>query len=157
MCIIALMVDFEGERMMCVDWGRKRIGLAISDPTLSLAYPLTTIQHVSRQRDAEVVIEKAEEVNAGLIIVGVTYDENNELTPSGRSASRFAEELRSKTNIQIKLWDEESTTTQAKTDAVIMNLPKSKRKGHLDAMAAAIGLQNYLNKFHHEEKKKKNR
>ena len=134
----------EENRILCVDWGKVRIGLAISDQTRTIARPLKVINHVSRHNDAKIVLETAKKHQAGLIIIGVTLDEKKVLTPTGRSACRFAEEMRAQSTIPIEFWDEDFSTASAKSSAINMGLPKEKRKGHLDAIAAAIILQNYL-------------
>lgn len=141
----------EENRIMCVDWGKVHIGLAISDQTRTIARPLKVINHVSRQVDAKIILETAKKHHAGLIIIGVTLDEEKNLTPIGRSACRFAEEMRVQSMIPIEFWDEDFSTASARSSAVEMGLPKAKRKGHLDAIAAAIILQNYLDKKKNEK------
>lgn len=131
-------------RVMGVDWGGKRIGLATSDETCTIAKPLLVFQHRSKHEDAMRVLAEAEKQQVNLIIIGVTYDDENNLTPSGRRANRFAEELGKNSSIPIKMWSEEFSTSKAKQNAIMMNLPKSKRKGHLDAIAAANILQDFL-------------
>ena len=138
------MDEKQSGRIMGVDWGGKRIGLATSDETCTIAKPLLVFQHRSRHEDAMKVLEEAEKQQVNLIIVGVTYDDENNLTPSGRRANRFAEELGVKSGIPVKIWSEEFSTSKAKQNSLMMNLPKSKRKGHLDAMAAANILQDFL-------------
>jgi hypothetical protein len=63
--------------VLAVDWGRKRLGLAVSDPTCTLARPLGVLKHFSRREDAEKILEIAQENNVGMIIIGVTYDDNH--------------------------------------------------------------------------------
>ena len=136
--------DF-GKPILAVDWGRKRLGLAISDPTGTIARPLEMIEHVSRRRDAERIIEIALERSIGLIIVGVTYNENSIPTHTGQSAMRLLEEIKSYGDIPVLAWDEEGSTRVAISTNVEMGSSRKKRKGHLDSKAAAIFLQNFLN------------
>ena len=78
---------------MAVDWGSKRIGVAISDPTGKIARPLGIVNsHISFRRCQE-NCHAFQENSVDTIIVGVTYDDENDLTPSGRSANRLAEEI----------------------------------------------------------------
>lgn len=131
-------------RILAVDWGAKRIGLAISDPTRTIASPLTVIQHTSRSQDAQAIVDIANEKGAEMILVGVTYDYENELTPAGRSAMRLAEAVRLKTDITVEVYNEEGSTQEAKRSRLQMGVPKRKRKGHFDQIAATIFLQRYL-------------
>ena len=80
--------DF-GKPILAVDWGGKRLGLAISDQTGTLARPLEMIEHISRRKNAERIIEIALEKRVGLIIVGVTYNENSTPTHTGKSSIRL--------------------------------------------------------------------
>jgi len=134
------------ERVLAVDWGSRRIGLAVSDPTRTIARPLGVIGHVSRVIDAQAVIEIAESHQVQLIIVGVTYDENHGLSPIGRRCSRFADQVRMLTDIPVVLWDEDLSTAKAKQSAVDINIPRKKRMGHRDAAASAHILQDYLDR-----------
>ena len=131
-------------KILAVDWGSKRIGLAISDETQTLARPLHVLEHISRAEDARRVIEAADQDGASLIIVGVTYSDENELSPSGRSAQRLAAEIEMQASIKLILWDEEFSTNVMKETMILTGSPRSKRSGHSDDKAAAIILQSYL-------------
>ena len=102
-------------RVLAVDHGEKRIGLAVSDPTGTIANPLTVFKHVSRAIDAAQVATIASEQEAGLIVVGQSFDENGEPTLAGRRAARFAEALQGQTDIPIQMWDESFSTQEART------------------------------------------
>lgn len=134
----------ESRKVLAVDWGAKRIGLAVSDPKGKLARPLAVIQHISREENARRILEKAREVEVDTIIMGVTYADGNELSPSGRSAQRLAEEIEKQSTFKVILWDEDFTTQEAKEVMINSGLSRSKRRGHADDRAAAIILQNYL-------------
>jgi len=136
--------DDSGRPILAVDWGRKRMGLAVSDPTWTLTRPLDVIEHVSRRKDAERILEIARENDASMIILGVTYDDNRTLTHNGRSAMRLLEEIKNLGSIPVTPWDEEGSTRAAISSRVEMGSSKKKRKGHLDSIAAAIFLQDYL-------------
>jgi len=133
-----------GKCVLAVDWGGKRLGIAISDEARILARPLKVILHTSRKRDAEEIIRVAEVNDAGLIVVGVTYDSDGELTPSGRSAQRLNMEIKTQTSVPTILYDEGGSTKNAISHQITMGTKRKKRKGHLDAYAAAIILQTYL-------------
>jgi putative Holliday junction resolvase len=132
------------QRFLAVDPGDKRIGLAISDPTGTIASPLSIILHEAREKDAARIIGIAKEHQASGIVVGIALDSNGDPGPRARKATRLAEVIRQLTEIQVILWDESGTTQQAKSAYVKMNIPKKKRSGHLDDIAATVLLQSYL-------------
>ncbi len=131
-------------RILAVDHGEKRIGLAISDPTATFASPLKVIKHVSRLLDAAQVASLAAENYAGLIVIGQSFDEQGQPNLAGRRAARFAEALREQTPIPLILWDESLSTRDARATRNEMGVSHRKRSGHLDELSAVIILQSYL-------------
>jgi putative Holliday junction resolvase len=131
-------------RILAIDPGEKRIGVAISDPTGTIANPLTVIKHVSRAIDAAMIAQLASEHGARRIIVGQALDIDGQPTPSGRSAARLADAVRSQTDIPIELWDESGSTQAARRARIALGAPRRKRRGHLDELAATYILQTYL-------------
>lgn len=133
-------------KVIAVDWGAKRIGLAISDSTQTLARPLTIIEHKSRKENAKRIIEIANEMGADIVIIGVTYSDGNQLSPSGRSAFRLAKEVEAYSNLRVFLWDEEFTTVEAKTAHILSGKSREKKRKHYDDTAATVLLQDYLDR-----------
>ena len=131
-------------RILAVDHGEKRIGLALSDPTETIASPLKVIHHVSRIVDAAQVADIAAQNEVGLIVVGQSYDEDGNPHLAGRRAGRFADELRSQTNIPIEMWDESFSTQIARSARIELGVSRKKRAGHQDVFAAVVILQSYL-------------
>jgi putative holliday junction resolvase len=131
-------------RILAVDPGSKRIGLAISDPTGTIANPLTVIMHVARLVDAAAVAELAVSHAAGLIVIGQSFDENGNPSFEGRRSMRFAEALKTQTTIPVILWDESFTTQAARLARLQMGVKRKNRSGHLDDLAATALLQSYL-------------
>ncbi len=131
-------------RILAVDHGSKRIGLAISDPTGMIANPLAVIPHTSRILDAATVAELAASHEAGMIIVGQSFDESGQPNLSGRRSARFAAILRTQTSIPIVMWDEDFSTQSARSARIAMGASRRKRSGHLDDLAATVLLQSYL-------------
>jgi putative Holliday junction resolvase len=131
-------------RILAVDPGEKRIGIALSDPTATIANPLTVIQHVSRALDAATVAQLAQDNQVGLIVVGEALDENSEPTPQSRRARRLAAAIRSQTDQPVVLWDESGSTQAARAARLAMGVTRRKRSGHLDDLAATVILQSYL-------------
>lgn len=131
-------------KVLGVDPGDKRIGVAISDPTGTLARPLTVVQHRAREKDAQKIIEIAEMEEVGMIVVGWALDSQGEVGFRARKSKRFADAIQSKTALTVKMWDESGTTQAAIQSRVALNVSRKKRKGHLDDIAASILLQDFL-------------
>ena len=131
-------------RILAVDPGSKRIGVAISDETGTIANPLTVVAHVSRLVDAAAVAQIAVDHQAGLIVVGQAFDDTGRPSLAGRSAARFAEALKIQTDLPIVLWDEAFTTRDARSARIDLGVSRRKRSGHLDHLAATVLLQSYL-------------
>ena len=135
-------------RILAVDPGDKRIGIALSDPTGTIASPLTVLEHLSRLVDAASIAALAAEHGAIRIVVGQTLDDDNLPTPQGRKAMRLAEAIRAQTRLEVVLWDETGSTQAARTAHIVMGGSSRQRRqrgrGHLDDMAATYILQTYL-------------
>lgn len=131
-------------RILAVDHGEKRIGLALSDPTATLASPLTVIKHVSRLLDAAQVADLAAQNEAGLIVIGQSFDDEGQPNLAGRRAAKFAEALREQTQIPVVLWDESFSTQDARSALLELGVSRKQRAGHHDALAAVMILRSYL-------------
>jgi putative Holliday junction resolvase len=131
-------------RILAVDPGDKNIGIAISDPTGTIANPLTVIQHVSRPIDAATIAQLAHENTTERIIIGQSFDLDGKPNFQGRKAARLAAAIRTQTEIPVELWDEAYSTQVARFARISLGGPRSKRKGHLDELAATVILQSYL-------------
>ncbi len=131
-------------RVMAVDHGEKRIGLAISDQTGTLARPLFVIKHVSREIDARKALDAATENGAELIIVGQSLDEEGRPNAAGRRAGRFVDALRAAGTIPIAMWDESMSTQDARATRLANGVGRKRRGSAIDAVAAEMILQSYL-------------
>ena len=131
-------------RILAVDHGEKRIGLALSDATATIATPLKVIEHVSRAIDAAQVADLAVQNDVELIVIGQSFDEDGNPNPAGRKAARFADELKNQTDLPIQLWDESFSTQEARAARIELGVSRKNRAGHQDAFAAVVILQSYL-------------
>ena len=131
-------------RILAVDPGEKRLGLAISDPSGTIANPLTVLKHTSRPLDAAAIAQIAEENQVGQIVVGQALDADNQPTLQSRRAVHLAEAIRQQTGLPVALWDETGSTQAARAARIAMGVPRRKRRGHLDDLAATYILQTYL-------------
>jgi putative Holliday junction resolvase len=130
--------------IIAVDPGEKRLGIAISDPTATIANPLQVIDHVSRPVDAASIAQIAIEKGAELIVIGQALDEENRPTPQARRAARLAGAIREQTSLPVLLWDESGSTQTARQARIALGASRSKRRGHMDELAATVILQTYL-------------
>ena len=131
-------------KILCVDHGEKRIGLAVSDLTGTIASPLTVINHVARTVDAAQVAGLAAEQGAEKIIVGQSFDEEGNPNAAGRSAARCAEALHGQTSLPGERWDESLSTQDARMARIQSGASRKRRAGHPDSLAAVVILQSYL-------------
>jgi len=131
-------------RILAVDPGGKRLGVAISDPNGKIANPYTVLNHVSRVIDAASIAQIAKENEVMIIIVGQSLDVDGKPTPQGRSAGRLALAIRQQTSIQVILWDETGSTQTARAARIALGANRRKRSGHLDDLAATVILQSFL-------------
>jgi putative holliday junction resolvase len=134
-------------RILAVDPGEKRLGLAISDPSATIANPLAVLTHVSRLVDAASIADLALQNQAGLIIVGQSLDDENQPTLQSRRAAHLADAIRHQSGLPVELWDESFSTYAARAAHIAMGASPHKRRGknaHLDDLAATYILQTYL-------------
>ncbi len=119
--------------------------LSIGYGTISAQPPIrSTTDHPRIYFDAAQVAALAVEHQAGLILVGQSFDEDGNPNAAGRSAARFAEALRAQTDIPVQMWDESLSTHDARASRLALGVSRKKRAGHHDAIAATVILQSYL-------------
>jgi putative Holliday junction resolvase len=123
-------------KVLAVDPGDVRIGLAVSDPSGVIARPLKVIRHRSRRRDVERILREAEDQEVEMILVGVPLDLEGEEGPQARKALRLVNSLKETSKIVIQTWDESGSSQRARSIR--------KKDEMLDARAAAVILQEYL-------------
>lgn len=134
----------EPGRILAVDPGEKRLGLAISDPTQTIASPLMVLPSQSMKQDALEILKTAADQDAVLIIVGHPLHWDGAESAQAKGARQLVELLQELGDLPVDLADEYGTTQAARDTRLKMNVSREKRSGHLDDLAAAILLQNYL-------------
>lgn len=132
-------------RIMAIDFGEKRIGLAVSDPSGTIAAPHGHIVRRGGKRPpiAE-IMRRAEAAEVTAFVVGLPLDENGEETTRSTETRRIAEELSKRTGLPARLVDERFTTAAALRAVREMEGSARGRKGDVDALAATILLQHAL-------------
>jgi putative Holliday junction resolvase len=138
-------------RVLGIDVGARRVGLAISDASATLARPLETIA-VSDLADAVVRVAARiaaladEDDGVGTIVVGVPRRLDGTETAMTKNVAAFIDALRTRTGIPIAIEDERLTSVEAESRLADRERDWKKRKQKLDAAAAAIVLQDYLDR-----------
>jgi len=127
-----------------IDYGRKRIGVAMSDVGRRIASPLSTIDASDNAPAVASIKSLAEKHGAGEIVVGLPRSMNGSLGPMARETMEFVEELRASVDVPVQTWDERLTTAQAEREMISADMTRAKRRQKLDKVAAQIMLQSYL-------------
>ena len=130
--------------IMSVDFGDSRTGIAVCGKSELIASPVTVIF----EKDFNTYIEKtaalAKEQRAEQIIVGYPKNMNGTIGERAEKCALFAQELEKLTGVTVKLWDERNTTVSAHNALNVTNTRGKKRKAVVDAVAATIILESYL-------------
>ena len=129
---------------MAVDLGLARTGLAISDPSETLASPLGTIPERKEDRLLQRVAACAAEQGAQAVVVGYPRNMDGSRGESARRAEAFAQSLEEVSGLPVTLWDERLTTVSAAGYLNQTDTRGKKRKAVIDTVAATIILQDYL-------------
>jgi len=131
-------------RIMGLDYGDRRIGIAVSD---ELGWTAQGIKVVEKRRDGGEIEEIASiinEYNVTEIIVGLPKNMNGTIGPRGEISQQFAQTLFERFGLPVRLWDERLTTVAAERTLAEAEMSLKKRKKVVDKMAAILILQNYL-------------
>ncbi len=131
-------------RIMAIDLGNRRIGVAVSDPDGILAQGIATIQHRSRRADAATLAALAQEQEAGKIVLGYPLLLSGRPGEQAQAAKRFGQELARHTDLPIVYWDERLSTVAAHRLMREAGIPSRRQAERIDAAAAELILQNYL-------------
>ena len=132
-------------RVLSLDVGDKRIGIAVSDPSGTIAQGLRLYATTgSRTRDIAALGELVRELGVSRVVVGLPKNLDGSLGPRAQEMVRFAESLKRESGVPVDLWDERFTTDEAHRIFDMASVKRKKRRGSIDVMAAQIILQGYL-------------
>lgn len=140
-------------KVLAVDPGEKKIGIAISDETGTLARGLAVIKHISLKADCAEINRLASENEVTLVIVGEAMGIDEGDSPQSRHARKIANALSELSRLPVKLWDETGSTREARAIRLNAGAHRKKRGGHLDEVAAAVILQSWLDSYNEKEKR----
>lgn len=132
------------KRILAVDYGDARTGLAISDPTGLLASAAGVVTGGNPERVADQVVAEAARLGAGTILLGLPKNMNNTLGPRAEKTLAFRQLLQQRFEGEVLLRDERNTTISATRALNETNTRGKKRKAVIDALSATILLQDYL-------------
>lgn len=131
-------------RILGVDLGERRIGIAASDLLGVTAQPVGVVEAKSQAEDVARVRERAEERGAGKIVIGLPLNMDGSEGPAARKARRFAAALEREGGLEVELWDERLTTVEAERMLIAAGQRRARRRQVRDRVAAALILQSYL-------------
>ena len=130
------------KRTLAIDYGEKRLGIAISDPLHITAQGLPNVANSPNMFDEIADIVKREDV--GEIVIGLPRRLNGSIGQSAENVKNFGERLAKYVNIPIKYWEEWLSTKEAEKHLISLDKSRKKRKGLIDMVAAQLILQGYL-------------
>lgn len=135
------------KRIVAVDWGERRIGLAVSDPRGVIATPAGFIQRRAGKRPPIAkLIARATELGASAFVLGLPLDEEGEDTARAREVRSIAAELEKRTHLPVELVDERYTTAAARRAVRELGGRPQDRPGDIDALSATVLLQHVLDR-----------
>jgi len=133
-------------KILAVDWGRARLGLAVSDELGITAQGLTSLRRVSESRDLGAIGAYIRDLGIEAIVVGLPKNMDGSLGPSAEAAQEFARLLHDRLDIPVHLWDERLTSLAAERTLVSAGMRRRARRAVLDQVAATMILQGFLDR-----------
>jgi putative Holliday junction resolvase len=131
-------------RYLAIDYGSRRLGIAVSDPLGLTAQSLPPVLRTGNRKDAATVAALAAEIGAGTFVLGLPLlEDGNEGEQAGK-ARRFGDVLGEVSGLPVVYWDERFSTAQAERHLVESGVRREKRKDLRDSLSAALFLQSYL-------------
>lgn len=129
-----------------LDYGRKRIGIAVSDEMEIIAHPFPLYQRISAAKDLTFFASLVKQEKIGAIVVGLPLNMDNSLGEMAQEVLKFCAVLRSKLSLPVYTYDERLTTIEAERVLSQANVTQQQRKRLRDGLSAVIILQGYLNR-----------
>jgi putative Holliday junction resolvase len=138
------LTDPPAARLVGLDVGDRRIGVAISDELGLTAQPVMTLVRSTRRNDLRTLLRLLRRYNCAAIVVGNPLYMSGDLSPQAIKAQAFAQLLRDETRLPVHLWDERLTTTEAHRHLHASGRAGSDHRSVVDQVAAVLILQAYL-------------
>ena len=135
----------EPGRVLAVDLGEARIGLAVSDPLGLTAQPLETLHRSGARADLDCIAALAREREVRVVVMGLPLRLSGEEGPAAEAARRFGRRLAGRLDgVELRFWDERLTTVLAERTMISGRTRRARRKERVDTVAAVLILQSYL-------------
>lgn len=131
-------------RILALDYGTKRIGVALSDELGWTAQPLETFERRTLERDIAHIAGLVRSHEVARVVLGFPLQLDGRQGPAVEAMREFAGKLEAGVTVPLVLWDERMTTKAAEDLLIAADVSRKKRKGAVDRIAAAILLQSYL-------------
>jgi putative holliday junction resolvase len=131
-------------RILAIDPGTVRLGLALSDPSGTIAQPLSVLARRSEAEDLKALTELAERHEVGMIVIGLPRLMDGRLDTAAQQAQAFGAQVARATGRPVAYWDERLTSVAAERYLIEQGKRRSKRRQEIDRMAATLLLQGYL-------------
>ncbi len=137
-------MTYSGARILALDFGARRIGLAVSDPLGLTAQGLPTLERRNREQDIAALLSLATDREATLWLMGLPLHLSGNEGSQAHKARAFGEHLAARSGIPVEFWDERLTTVVAEGVLREAGVSLAKRRRAVDRLAAVILLQSYL-------------
>ena len=144
----------EGKRILAIDYGTKRIGVALSDELGWTAQPLETLNRRTMDLDIAHIASLVERHEVGKVLLGFPIQLDGREGPAIQAMREFQARMEQGVTVPVILWDERLTTKAAEDLLIAADVSRKKRKGVVDRIAASILLQSYLASLEPAPKKK---
>tara|TARA_Y100001970_G_scaffold72373_1_gene91855 strand:+ start:1464 stop:1883 length:420 start_codon:yes stop_codon:yes gene_type:complete len=134
-------------RTLAIDYGEKKVGLALSDPLKIIAKPYKTVNNISDEKLIEIFRTIISDKNIDEIVIGLPLTMKNSFSKQTENVDKFIELLKEKINIKVVVVDERLSSIEAKKSLVNQGIKTGHNKKDIDMTAAALFLQSYLDKI----------
>jgi len=131
-------------RILGLDVGERRIGIAVADERVRVALPVTVVERSDLPVDLDGIARLVQEQGAEAVVIGLPISLNGTLGPQAQAVKAFGQELSARLSLPIEYWDERLSTVEAERRLASAGRRGPKARARRDAAAAAIVLQGYL-------------
>jgi putative Holliday junction resolvase len=133
-------------RILGLDHGTKRIGIAVSDPMGWTAQGVTVLERTTNEKDLARIAEIVEEKGVERVVVGLPVNMDGSIGPKAKEVLAFVERLAASLGLPVETVDERLTTSAAQRSLIEGGMSRRKRRGRVDRIAAQLILQTYLDR-----------
>ena len=144
-------MTYEPGRVIALDVGGRRIGVALSDTRRVIASPLTTVRAEPHLRALANLVKLIKDYEVAEVVVGLPLTLSGEIGPQAKIVQAFAAELQAAIDVPVRLFDERLTTVAAERMMLDLGMRPEQRKARIDEVAASIILQDFLDSLRERE------